>query len=48
LRGALNAGATHAQVEAVLSVVNPLLALDQWTAVKHVWRRVREGREVSE
>jgi len=48
LRGALNAGATPGQVEAVLSVVNPMLALDQWTAVKNVWRRVREGREISE
>ncbi len=47
LRGALNAGATPAQIEAALSVVNPLLALDQWTTVKHVWRRVREGSEVS-
>lgn len=48
LRGALNAGATHAQIEAVLSVVNPLLALDQWTRIKHVWRRVREGRDLGE
>lgn len=46
LRGALNAGATLAQIEAVLSVVNPLLPLDQWTAVKQVWRRVRDGEEV--
>jgi 4-carboxymuconolactone decarboxylase len=45
LRGALNVGATPAQIEAVLSVVNPLLALDQWTTIKHVWRRVREGNE---
>ncbi len=47
LRGALNAGATPAQIEAVLSVVNPLLALDQWTGVKQVWRRVREGGNAS-
>jgi 4-carboxymuconolactone decarboxylase len=45
LRGALNAGATPEHIDAVLSVVNPLLALDQWTTVKHVWRRVREGSE---
>ncbi len=43
LRGATNAGATPSQIEAVLSVVNPLLALDQWRTVKDVWRRVRKG-----
>jgi len=47
LRGALNAGAAPAQIEAVLSVVNPLLALDQWTTIKNVWRRVRDGGEAS-
>jgi len=43
LRGALNAGATYAQVEAVLSVVNPLLSYDHWKKVKELWQTVREG-----
>ena len=43
LRGALNAGASFEQVEAVLSVVNPLLSYDQWKRVKELWRTVREG-----
>ncbi len=43
LRGALNAGGTSEQVEAVLSVVNPLLSYDQWKRVKELWRTVRDG-----
>jgi len=43
LRGSLNAGATNQQVEAVLSVVNPLLSFDQWKKVKELWRTVREA-----
>ncbi len=43
LRGALNAGATFVQVEAVLSVVNPLLSYDHWKKVKELWQSVREG-----
>ena len=43
LRGALHAGASFAQIEAVLSVVNPLLSFDQWKKVKELWRTVREG-----
>jgi 4-carboxymuconolactone decarboxylase len=43
LRGALNAGANFAQVEAVLSVVNPLLSFEQWKAVKDLWRSVKES-----
>jgi len=43
LRGALNAGATFGQIEAVLSIVNPLLSFDQWKKVKELWRSVREG-----
>jgi 4-carboxymuconolactone decarboxylase len=43
LRGALHAGASFAQVEGVLSVVNPLLSFDQWKKVKELWRSVREG-----
>ncbi len=45
LRGALNAGASFEQVEAVLSVVNPLLSYDQWKKVKELWLSVREGWE---
>lgn len=43
LRGALNVGGTFAQVEAVLSVVNPLLSFERWKQVKELWRTVREG-----
>jgi 4-carboxymuconolactone decarboxylase len=43
LRGALNAGASFEQVEAVLSVVNPLLSFDQWKRVKDLWRSVRDA-----
>lgn len=43
LRGALNAGASVGQVEAVLSVVNPLLSHYQWKRVKELWQTVREG-----
>lgn len=43
LRGALHAGASFGQVEAVLSVVNPLLSYDHWKKVKALWQTVREG-----
>lgn len=43
LRGALNAGASFGQIEAVLSIVNPLLSFDQWKKVKELWKTVREG-----
>jgi 4-carboxymuconolactone decarboxylase len=43
LRGALNAGATFGQIEAALSIVNPLLSFDQWKKVKQLWRTVRDG-----
>jgi 4-carboxymuconolactone decarboxylase len=43
LRGALNAGATFGQIEAALSIVNPLLSFDQWKKVKELWRAVRDG-----
>ena len=43
LRGALNASAAFAQIEAVLSVVNPLLSFDQWKKVKELWRGVRDS-----
>jgi 4-carboxymuconolactone decarboxylase len=43
LRGALNAGATFGQIDAALSIVNPLLSFDHWKKVKQLWRTVREG-----
>ncbi len=45
LRGALHAGATFPQIDAVLSVVNPLLSYEQWRMVKELWLTVREGWE---
>lgn len=45
LRGALNAGASPALVEAVLIVVNPFLAYDHWKAVKELWDAVRDAWE---
>ena len=45
LRGALHAGATFPQIDAVLSVVNPLLSYDQWKMVKELWQTVRESWE---
>ncbi len=43
LRGALNAGADPLQVDAVLSVVNPMISFDAWRKVKELWRSVRDG-----
>lgn len=43
LRGSLNAGADFDQIEAVLSVVNPMLSFDQWKRVKELWRSVRDN-----
>jgi 4-carboxymuconolactone decarboxylase len=43
LRGSLNAGASFIQIEAVLSVVNPLLSFERWKKVKELWRTVRDG-----
>ena len=43
LRGALNAGASFAQIEGVLSIVNPLLSFDQWKKIKELWRGVRDS-----
>jgi 4-carboxymuconolactone decarboxylase len=42
-RGALNAGADPMQVDAVLSVVNPMISFDAWRKVKELWRSVRDG-----
>ncbi len=43
LRGALNAGATFDEVEAVLGIANPLVAHDHWTAVKDLWEQVQDA-----
>ncbi len=43
LRGSLNAGADPMQVDAVLSVVNPMISFDAWRKVKELWRSVRDG-----
>ncbi len=43
LRGALNAGASFAQVEAVLALANPLLGHGEWKEVKELWAVVRAG-----
>jgi 4-carboxymuconolactone decarboxylase len=48
LRGSLHAGASFSQVEAVLSVVNPLLSYDQWKRVKEMWMSVRDNWEPEE
>jgi 4-carboxymuconolactone decarboxylase len=42
LRGALNAGASEAQIDGTLAAVNPLLAFDHWKRVKELWRAVRD------
>lgn len=43
LKGALNAGASIAEVEATLAVVNPMISFDAWRRVKELWRSVRDG-----
>ena len=43
LRGALNAGATVEEVEAVLGLINPFLSYDHWKAVKELWESVVDG-----
>ncbi len=48
LRGALHAGATPDEVEAVIYSVNPLLTHPDWTAVKELWDNVRESWSLSE
>ena len=45
LRGAVHAGASFEQVEAVMAVINPLLSYDQWKKVKEMWGTVKEGWE---
>lgn len=43
LRGALHAGATLEEVDAVLVEVNPFVAYDHWKGVKELWEQVRDG-----
>ncbi|MBP6442554.1 MAG: carboxymuconolactone decarboxylase family protein [Gemmatimonadales bacterium] len=43
LRGALNAGATIAQVDAALTLVNPFLSYDDFKRVKDLWEGVRDN-----
>lgn len=43
MRGALHAGASFGQVEAVLAVMNPMLSFDAWKRVKELWRAVKEA-----
>ena len=43
LRGALNVGASYGQIEAVLSVVNPMLSFEQWKGVKELWKAVQDS-----
>jgi 4-carboxymuconolactone decarboxylase len=43
LRGALNAGASVAQVDAVLTLVNPFLSYDDFKRVKDLWEGVRDN-----
>ena len=42
LRGALHAGATAEEVEAVIHLINPLLPHDDWNDVKALWDTVRD------
>lgn len=48
LRGALHAGATPDEVEAVIYSVNPLLKHHDWNTVKELWDTVRESWSLSE
>ena len=43
LRGALNAGASFAEIDAALAIVNRLLAFYQWKKVKELWASVRDS-----
>ncbi len=43
LRGALNAGASVAQVDGVLTLVNPFLSYDDFKRVKDLWEGVRDN-----
>lgn len=43
LRGALNAGATLAMIDATLAEVNAFVSYDDWKAIKELWEQVRDG-----
>ncbi len=43
LRGALHAGATFAEIEATLGLVNPFLSYDDWKSVKDRWEHIRDA-----
>jgi 4-carboxymuconolactone decarboxylase len=42
LRGALNVGATEAEIEATLQLLTPHLPRDQWNEMKRLWDPIRE------
>ncbi len=43
LRGALNAGASFAQVDAALGEVNAFVSYDDWKAIKELWEQVQDS-----
>lgn len=43
LRGALNAGATYAQIDGTLATVNPFISYDDFKRVKELWETVRDN-----
>lgn len=43
LRGALNAGASFAMVEATLAIVNGFVSYDDYKEIKELWEQVKEG-----
>jgi 4-carboxymuconolactone decarboxylase len=45
LRGALNAGATVADVEATLAAVHPLLTAAHWRRVRELWNEISAGQD---
>jgi len=42
LRGALNAGATDAEIDAALQILGPHLTRDHWNEVKQLWGEIRD------
>lgn len=42
LRGALNAGATAAEIDAALQLLGPHLTRDHWNGVKQLWNEIRD------
>lgn len=43
LRGALNAGATAAMIDAALAEVNAFVSYDDWKSIKELWEQVEDG-----